>query len=152
MRRLTIYADTSVFGGCFDEEFADSSRRLIEEVKAGRFVLVISATAVEELRVAPERVRQLVAEFPDECTETIELSEEIQDLRDAYIDAGVVGPSSLMDAEHIASATVAGVDLITSWNFKHIVHFEKIRGYHAVNLVQGYHPVPIHTPREVIEI
>ena len=57
-----------------------------------------------------------------------------------------------MDAEHIASASVADVDLIVSWNFKHIVHFEKIRGYHAVNLLRGFHQIPIHSPTEVIEL
>jgi hypothetical protein len=79
-------------------------------------------------------------------------SREVDELRDAYLQAGVVGPASLVDAEHIAYASVAEVDLIVSWNFKHIVHFEKIRGYHGVNLAKGYNPIPIHSPREVVEL
>ena len=75
--------------------------------------------------------------------------DEIDHLRDAYLEAGIVGITSSADAEHIAAATVAGVDLIVSWNFKHIVHFDKIKQYHAVNIVEGYYPIPIHTPREV---
>jgi hypothetical protein len=47
---------------------------------------------------------------------------------------------------------VAKADLIVSWNFKHIVHFDKIRGYHAVNLMNGYNMVAIHSPPEVIDI
>ncbi|HNT34948.1 MAG TPA: hypothetical protein PKH07_08125 [bacterium] len=38
----------------------------------------------------------------------------------------------------IASARIAGVDLEVSWNFKHIVHFEKRAGYQGVNLIHGY--------------
>ncbi|MBN2559869.1 MAG: PIN domain protein [Phycisphaerae bacterium] len=151
MKRLRIYADTSVFGGCFDEAFAEDSRKLFDEIKAGRFALVVSGTLLRELHKAPDRVREVVAEVPEGFIEVIEPSEEIERLRDAYILAGVVGPASLLDAEHIASASVAAVDLIVSWNFKHIVHFERIRGYHAVNLVQGYHSIPIHTPKEVVE-
>ena len=61
-------------------------------------------------------------------------------------------PKSAADAEHIAAATVAGVDLMVSWNFKHIVHFDKIRGFEAVNLLQGYKPIRIHSPREVVPL
>lgn len=50
---------------------------------------------------------------------------------------------------HIALATVADVDLLVSWNFKHIVRFDKIRLFNAVNLEQGYKPLAIHSPREV---
>jgi len=152
LRQLRIYADTSVFGGCFDEVFAEDSRKLFEEIKAGRFLVVLSGTVLRELQKAPEHILKLVSDIPQESMEIIEYSEEIESLRDAYLDAGVVGPASLLDAEHIASATVAAVDLIVSWNLKHIVHFEKIRGYHAVNLLLGYHSIPIHSPKEVIEI
>ena len=149
--RLRVYADTSVFGGCFDDEFAEASRKLFEEIKAGRFVLVLSATTAGEIQRAPEKVRQVLAELPRDCIETVEPSEEIESLRDAYLEAGVVGESSALDAEHIASASVAEADLIVSWNFRHIVHFEKIRGYHAVNMLKGYSSIPIHSPREVVE-
>jgi len=151
MKKLRLYADTSVFGGCFDDEFAEESRRLFEEIKAGRFSLLLSATTARELGLAPAQVRELLAGLPADCIEGIALTEEVEELRDAYLQAGVVGPASQLDAEHIASASVAGADLIVSWNFKHIVHFEKIRGYHAVNLLRGYPLVSIHSPSEVVE-
>jgi hypothetical protein len=152
MKSLRIYLDTSVFGGYFDEEFTEASRILFDEIKAGRFILVLSTTNLEELKLAPSKVRRLIQDIPAERIESITLSDEIMVLRDAYIDAGVIGLTSLFDAEHIASATVANVDLIVSWNFKHIVNFEKIRGYHAINQLKGYHQIPIHTPSEVIEL
>ena len=60
--------------------------------------------------------------------------------------------SSLLDAEHIASASVADVDVIVSWNFRHLVQLDKLRGYHTVNLIYGYRAIPMHTPREVIAV
>ena len=151
MKRLRIYLDTSVFGGCFDDEFADDSLKLFNEIKEGRFILVLSATTLRELADAPKQVLKIMEEIPEEFIEVVASSVEIKALRDAYIKAGVVGLTSLLDAEHIASASVANVDIIVSWNFHHIVNFQKIRGYHAVNLLNGYHPISIHSPNEVIE-
>ena len=151
MKRLRIYPDTSVFGGCFDEEFVDDSRKLFNEIKEGRFVLVLSATTLRELADAPKQTLRLLEEIPEEFIEVVASSDEIRTLRDAYIEAGVVGSISLLDAEHIAGASIANVDIIVSWNFRHIVNFQKIRGYHAVNLLNGYHPISIHSPNEVIE-
>ena len=151
MKTVRLYADTSVFGGCFDDEFAVPSRALFREVAKGRFRLVLSATTMRELAKAPDHVRALLADIGEENLELVPESDEIDDLRDAYLEAHVVGPACSADAEHIAAASVAAVDLVVSWNFKHIVHFDKIRLYHAVNLVQGYHSIPIHTPQEVVD-
>jgi hypothetical protein len=151
MKKLRIYADTSVFGGCFDEEFAEESKILFEEIRAGGFILVVSDVLLREILDAPERVTRLVAELPPDFVEFIPASDEMEALAGAYIQAGVVGPAAQRDAEHIAAASVADVDLIISWNFRHIVHYDKIRGYHAVNLLKGYKAIPIYSPREVVE-
>jgi len=149
-RPIRVYADTSVFGGCFDDEFQSGSERFFEEVRQGRFVLVISDVTLDELELAPEEVRNVLAGVPNEQIEVVNTSPESTDLRDAYLQAGVVGPASSNDAAHIAVATVANVDLVVSWNFKHIVHFEKIGGYAGVNSLRGYRSPRIHSPREVI--
>lgn len=152
MRRLRVYADTSVFGGCFDEEFDDDSRAFFRDVVRGRFTLVVSPVLLMELRRAPERVQRVLTDLPDAAIEVMDDSVEIRELRDAYLSAGILGPAAVNDAEHIASASVALVDLVVSWNFQHIVHFDKIRQYEAVNLLRGYRPVRIHSPKEVVEV
>jgi hypothetical protein len=103
-----------------------------------------------ELREAPAQVRDILASLPPEAVERMPLSEEIEELRDAYLSAGILGPSCVEDAEHIASATVADVDFAVSWNFKHIVHVDKISGYQGVNLLKGYPPIRIFSPPEVV--
>lgn len=150
MKELRIYADTSVFGGCFDDEFSKESKALFEDIKKGKFILVISSTILRELNNAPDYVQHILAELPPEMVETIAYSEEIGNLRDAYLKAGVVEPTCKFDAEHIAIASVAEVDFVVSWNFKHIVHYEKISGYQAVNLLNGYKPIHIYSPKEVV--
>jgi len=150
MRQLRIYADTSVFGGCFDDEFAQESILLFKEIKIGKFILVTSATLIGELQEAPEQVQKILTELPRENVEYIDFSEEISFLRDEYLKAGIVGAASRGDAEHIACATVAEVDFVVSWNFKHIVHYDKINAYQAVNLIQGYKQIRIYSPKEVV--
>ena len=78
------------------------------------------------------------------------MTAESEQLRDAYLAAGVVGPAAMNDAHHVALATVARADLIVSWNFRHIVHVEKIRRFNAVNLMEGYVTIDIRSPREVV--
>jgi hypothetical protein len=55
------------------------------------------------------------------------------------------------DALHVAISTISGCDLIVSWNFKHIVHFDKIPKYNAVNVLNGYGRIGIYSPLEVIK-
>jgi hypothetical protein len=147
---LRVYADTSVFGGCFDDEFKTESVRFFDEVRQGQFVLVVSNVTLDELELAPEFVRGVLAGLPSLQVEIVSTSPESDDLRDAYLEAAVVGPSSSNDAAHIAVATVSNVDMVVSWNFKHIVHFEKIGGYEGVNSLRGYRSPRIYSPREVV--
>jgi len=61
-----------------------------------------------------------------------------------------VGLACGNDALHVALAVVARADMIVSWNFKHIVHFDKMRGFNAVNLKEGYAQLMILSPLEVV--
>ena len=148
--RLRIYADTSVIGGCFDEEFKNASRLLIEKFKKGELLLVLSDLTEIEMRDAPIHVQAVVNALPESHIERVELSKEAAALAEKYITQGVVAKGSLADAQHIALATISRVDALVSWNFKHIVNLERIRGYNSLNLRYGYPAIEIRTPWEVI--
>jgi hypothetical protein len=150
MVRLRVYPDTSVFGGCFDDEFGEASREFFRRVAAGTFLVVLSDTTLLELQAAPERVRRVVVDLPPEMVRIVRNSAEVRVLRDAYLAAGVVAESARRDAEHVAAATVGDVDLLVSWNFRHVVNYARIDGYNGVNLLHGYRAVRIFSPREVI--
>lgn len=70
-------------------------------------------------------------------------------LSDAYLRHRILTHKFHNDARHIAIATGAGADLLVSWNFKHIVRFDKIQKFNAVNIEMGYKPISIYSPREV---
>ena len=147
---MKIYADTSVFGGVFDQEFAEPSKQLFNEVDAGRFVLVTSAVVEAEIEPAPDDIRQFFSKYA-KFAEIADVSKEALELQLSYIKSGVVTEKSLDDALHVAISTVSGCDLIVSWNFKHIVHFDKIPKYNAVNTLNGYKHIGIYSPLEVID-
>ena len=148
--KMRIYVDTSVIGGCLDREFSMESRRLLELVRAGRLVLVISQILLDELTMAPARVRAILESVSPEHIEFVELTLEIMALRDAYLAAGVVGPKWKEDALHVAAASATGVDAIVSWNFKHIVRLDRINAYNDVNERRGFRRLTIVTPLEVV--
>lgn len=150
MKRLRVYADTSVLGGCFDEEFAEFSVALLDMVRRGDMILLISDLLADELLDAPQQVKDVFASLGETGMERIHSGPESEHLRDQFLAAGVLGAASEGDAHHVALATVARADMIVSWNFRHIVHYEKMRGFNAVNLREGYQPIEIHSPREVV--
>jgi hypothetical protein len=148
--RPRIYADTSVLGGCEDDEFRDPSRRLVEAFRGGKLILVLSELALRELENAPEVVTAALRGIPEAGIEPISLSPEAEELATAYIEDGAIGARMRADALHIALATVARVDVLVSWNFKHIVNLKRIHAFNAVNLKRGYPILEIRTPREVL--
>ncbi|HPO14207.1 MAG TPA: PIN domain-containing protein [Candidatus Hydrogenedentes bacterium] len=150
MRKQKIYIDTSVIGGCLDEEFSSESTSLFELARKGDILFVISDVVLEELDRAPVDVQVLFSNLPKHAYEIVESSYESETLRDIYLDAEIVGSASRNDAHHVAIASVERVDMIVSWNFKHIVHLDKIRGFNAVNLQQGYPLIEIRSPREIV--
>lgn len=150
MMKLRIYIDTSVIGGCLDKEFQNASRELIQKFKQGEMTVVISELTTLELKDAPQEVRDIVREIPEENIEYVELTEEAVNLARKYIAEGVIGKGKLVDAEHIAMATINRVDVLVSWNFRHIVNLQRIRGYNSVNLKYGYPLLEIRSPLEVI--
>jgi hypothetical protein len=81
-------------------------------------------------------------------TEFIDITKESVDLATEYITEKVVGPTSFADCLHIALATINRADFLVSWNFKHIVNLERIRGYNSINIKNGYQQLEIHSPRE----
>ncbi len=147
---MKVYADTSVFGGVFDDEFTEPSKEFFAEIESGRFDLVVSAVVQAEIDSAPKEVQEYFQRVVAEA-EIADLTQEVLELRNAYLIAGVVTPKSTDDATHVALATIVGCRMVVSWNFKHIVHFEKIPKYNAVNALKGYHAIDIFSPSQVID-
>jgi predicted nucleic acid-binding protein len=145
-----IYIDTSIVGGYFDKEFAEATIALFERLKNKEVVFVVSDLLRQELVGAPKHVQTLLDDYEAICFEPVILTTEAKELADAYIAEKVVGRTSLEDCQHIAMATICKVDVLASWNFKHIVNLMRIKGYNAVNLKMGYATLEIRNPKELI--
>jgi predicted nucleic acid-binding protein len=141
-----VYADTSVFGGVFDPNFATDSMWVFEEAARGSVTLLVSDVLVRELSAAPEDVRKILDDSPSSAHELVLLVDQAEDLRDAYLAAKVVGPKRALDATHVAIATIARADALLSWDRRHIVGLARVQGYNRVNRSCGYQEVTIVTP------
>ena len=145
-----IYIDTSVVGGYFDEEFKEATIKLFERLDNNEIVFVVSDLLDLELLNAPTYVKEHLLKYSADKFQRVEFSEEAIKLADTYIDEKVVGKTSLEDCRHIAMATIHKVDVLASWNFKHIVNLDRIKGYNSVNLRLGYSMIEIRSPKDLV--
>ncbi|MEI8011665.1 MAG: type II toxin-antitoxin system VapC family toxin [Candidatus Omnitrophota bacterium] len=149
MHKRRVYVDTSVFGGVFDKEFDVPSHRFFELVRKERFLLVVSPTIHAEIEFAPAQVKKFFQEMLSYADE-LDVTEEALVLSRAYLKQNIIPQACADDALHVALATVSGCKMIVSWNFKHIVHFQRIPLYNAINIMHGYHEIGIFSPQEVM--
>lgn len=148
---MKVYTDTSVIGGCFDDEFKEWSNALFQEFVSGIKQIVLSDLTLRELDFAREEVRDKVKEIPDRHRIGIGITDEAIHLAETYISEGALTNKSYNDALHIALATLNNPDVLASWNFKHIVNLDRIRLYNSINLRVGYRMIEIRTPREILK-
>ncbi len=148
--RQRIYIDTSVVGGYFDDEFKEVTGGLFQRLERKEIIFVISDLLDLELIDAPQHVRQLLQKYSPDNFERVSLTEEVLKLADTYVLEKVVGQTSLEDCRHIALATISRVDVLASWNFKHIVNLDRIKGYNSVNLKLGFPMIEIRSPKDLV--
>ena len=145
-----IYIDTSVVGGYFDEEFKEATIKLFERLDNNEIIFIVSDLLDLELINAPQHVKEHLLKYSAGKFQRVELTEEAVKLADTYIDEKVVSKTSLEDCRHIAMATIHKVDVLASWNFKHIVNLDRIKGYNSVNLRLGYSMIEIRSPKDLV--
>ena len=148
-KRQRIYVDTSVIGGCCDDEFREWSTALMADFRVGSYLPVISTIVQAEIADAPAEVLEKYEDLLDCEPEVLDLTADADALAGEYVARKILTERFHSDALHIALATLGAVDMLVSWNFRHIVHFQKIRLFHATNVALGYKPVEIYSPREV---
>lgn len=149
MKTPTLYLDTSVLGGYFDDEFELATRELWRQMEQGRFQFLTSLVTVDELTEAPEQVRELLTNtFAPQ--NILDVTDEMEQLAAVYMTQAILTPKYSDDARHVAVCTVARLDYLVSWNFRHLVNVEREKGFNATNLLQGYPTVRIVNPLELI--
>jgi predicted nucleic acid-binding protein len=149
-RKLRVYIDTSIVGGFYEKEFDTETKALFQRLENKEIIFVISDVLAGELEDAPDYVKNHLQKYDNDCFENVKITYEALDLANAYVNEKVLSRKYFDDCRHIAIATINKVDVLASWNFKHIVNFNRIRGYNAVNLRNGYNLIEIRNPKELL--
>jgi len=79
------------------------------------------------------------------------MTDEVEILAQTYISEKALGKASENDAYHIALSSVNRLDCLISWNFKHIVNFDKIKMFNSINMRLGYPLIDIRLPIEFLK-
>lgn len=147
MKKLRIYVDSSVFGGCFEPEFEKYSNILYTMFNQDKAIAVVSSVVYTEIAAAPEWVQHKLSNLKN--AEKVEIKDEIEQLAELYLKEKIITRKYADDALHIAAATYYKVDVLVSWNFKHIVNLQKIHQFNAINMRESYNLLEIRSPMEV---
>ena len=147
-----VYVDSSVVSGMFDKnDHPERVKPFWDAVFDGKIRMVMSNVLVDEIEDAPPHVRDFYESIPKSQIERVISTDESDALAERYIAEGGVGEANMNDCQHVALASIAGVDVLVSFNCKHIVKLNRIHRYNAINVLSGFSQIEIRTPDEVIQ-
>ena len=130
-----VYVDSSVVSGAFDKnDHPERVKPFWKAVFDGKIRVVLSSVLIDELEDAPPHVRDFYRTIPESQIERVVSTDESDALAEQYVAAGIVSADSLNDCRHVALASIAGADVLVSFNCKHIVKLNRIRRYNAINM------------------
>jgi len=156
VRKRRIYLDTSVVSFLFADD-APEFRAITEEffhlyVATGLYDVAISEVVIAEIErtTDPSKRSRLGTAVAQYAIPQLRLTEEAESLAAEDLKWDVIPPRYADDARHIAIATCHEMDVLLSWNFKHLANIKKQTEVRAVNERNGYlHPLLLATPMEV---
>jgi hypothetical protein len=151
-----VYVETSVWGMTLANQpraLREPTTQFLRQCGSGIFVPYISTVVIEEIAQAPATAAaRMLREINKLAPAQVEPSEKSEELAEAYLRAGVIPAKKRDDARHVAIATVAGLEIVVSWNHRHLANERKRALFSEVNRQAGYEQqLLIHTPFEVIE-
>jgi len=150
-KQKRVYVETSVVSGMFDSnDHPVKTQPFWDAVNDGKIRVVLSSVLVDEIKEAPQHVRDYYDRIAQTQIERIASTEESDRLAALYAAARILTKQHLTDCKHVALAAIARVDALVSWNCKHIVNHNRIDRYNDINEVLGLPRIAIVTPDEVI--
>jgi len=107
---------------------------------------VLAEASLGESSIAARRMG-ILSDLPE-----LEITDEVRVLGDALLNEGPIPPNAEIDAYHIATAAVNGMDYLLTWNCTHIANAAMRSDIESVCRNQGYEPPTICTPQELMEV
>ena len=155
MRKLKVYLDTSVVIYLYQPDTPEKMKdtlELWELFRQGYYEVYISDIALNEIGgCSQEKLDILLSYLKQVRYHLVHADEDTVDLAEKFIDFGILKKKSFDDCQHIAAAILAGCDIITSWNFKHIVNVKTVRGVKTITTLEGYKDLLIYPPSVLLE-
>ena len=155
MKKLKIYLDTSTISHLDQQDAPDKmadTRNLWNMIKSDYYDVVLSSVDFFELAKCSEKKRAILAGYIAQIQyEHIEVTNEILNIAERFIELGILTRKSFIDCQHIAAAIYAECDIIVSWNFEHMVNIRTIKGVKAVTAIEGYKDILICSPNMLVE-
>lgn len=155
MSILKIYIETSALNFFYADDAPDKRDEtimLFNEIKEGKWEAYTSYAVIKEVDAASSNTRKkLLSLIRDYEIIVLPPHDDIYPLADNYVNEGVIPPKYKDDAVHIATASIYHMDIIVSWNFKHIVKRKTILMCNLINAKENYRQISIHSPSEVID-
>ena len=154
MRKLKVYLDTSVVSYLYQVDAPEKMQNTLDLWKLFKnkvYEVYISDIVIREISGCNEEKLKILLDYLDQIDYIIETDEDTVELAGKFIDFGILKQKSFDDCQHIAAAILAGCDIITSWNFKHIVNVKTVRGVKVITTLEGYKDLLIYPPSVLIE-
>ena len=155
MRKLKVYLDTSVVSYLYQLDTPEKMKdtlELWEQFRRGRYEVYISDIVLDEISGCnQEKLDILLGYLRQIPYSLVQTDEDTVELAEKFIDFGILKKKSFDDCRHIATAIMAGCDIITSWNFKHIVNVKTVRGVKTITTLEGYKDLLIYPPSVLLE-
>jgi len=153
IRKPKIYLETTLWNFMFADDAPEKqeiTQKFFQQLDL--YEIFISELVISELEKTWEPKRSSMIDLiNDKKPAILEVSKEAYQLADKYIEAGVLTDKHKDDILHIATAVVHDLNIIISWNMKHIVRFSTRQGINAVNRLLGYKEIDIINPQEIVE-
>jgi len=152
MRKLKIYLDTSVPSAYYDESNknrCEITKKWWDEKLFQENEVYISEIALMEISRTKNEVLRNKLKTLVKAAQRLVVVEGTIELAKAYIKQGIIPKDYYDDALHISLAAISGMDVIVSWNFKHMVNLATRRQVRAINILNGYNEIDIVSPEEL---
>ena len=155
MRKLKVYLDTSVVSYLYQVDAPEKMQNTLDLWKLFKnkvYEVYISDIVIREISGCNDETLKILLDYLNQIDyNIIETDEDTVELAGKFIDFGILKQKSFDDCQHIAAAILAGCDIITSWNFKHIVNVKTVRGVKVITTLEGYKDLLIYPPSVLIE-
>ena len=148
---MRIYLDTSVFSAFFDDRNPERQVLTMDFFSnLDRYDAYISDLTKIEIDKTPDI--ELRAKMQEKIVgiKTLQSNNEVQKLTEDYVKYEAVSEKYITDAFHIAVAVIHSLDIIVSWNFRHIVRRKTKDIVSMVNTKNNLKHVEIVTPAELL--